>query len=59
MLFTMSHKQNEFVGLLQWLSGKRICLPMQETWVRSLVQADPTGRRTTKPMPHNYWSHNY
>ena len=54
MLFTMSHKQNEFVGLLWWLSGERICLPMQETWVRSLVQADPTGHRTTKPMHHNY-----
>ena len=24
-----------------WLSGKRICLPIQKTWVRSLGQEDP------------------
>ena len=27
--------------LPQWLSGKRICLPVQETQVRSLGQEDP------------------
>ena len=39
---------------------------MQGTWVRSLVQEDPTCHRATKPMRHNYWtcalqptSHNY
>ena len=39
---------------------------MQGTGVRALVQEDPTCRRTTKPMRHNYWayaldpaSHNY
>ena len=39
---------------------------MQGTQVRSLVQEDPTCRRATKPMRHNYWacdlepvSHNY
>ena len=37
----------------QWL---RICLPMQGTRVRSLVQEDPTCRRATKPMHHNYWA---
>ena len=49
--------------LVQWL---RIHLPMQGTWVRSLVQRDPTCRRATKPVHHNYWaytlepaSHNY
>ena len=38
----------------------------QGTRVRSLVREDPTCRRTTKPMRHNYWgcalepvSHNY
>ena len=31
----------------QWL---RICLPTQETWVRSLVREDPTCRRATKPV---------
>ena len=47
----------------QWL---RICLPMQGTRVRALVQEDPTYRRATKPVHHNYWacalehvSHNY
>ena len=47
----------------QWL---RIRLPMQGTRVQALVQEDPTCRRATKPMCHNYWacalepmSHNY
>ena len=35
----------------QWL---RIRLPMQGTWVQSLVQEDPTCRVATKPMCHNY-----
>ncbi|KAJ8779032.1 hypothetical protein J1605_012883 [Eschrichtius robustus] len=35
----------------QWL---RIRLPMQGTWVRALVQEDPTCRRATKPVRHNY-----
>ena len=35
----------------QWL---RICLPMQGTWVRALVQEDPTCRGATKPVRHNY-----
>ena len=35
----------------QWL---RICLPMQGTRVQSLVGEDPTCRRATKPMHHNY-----
>ena len=49
--------------VVQWL---RIRLPIQGTQVRSLVQEDPTGRRATKPVRHNYWactlepaSHNY
>ena len=44
----------------------RIHLPMQGTWVRSLVQEDPTCHGATKPVHHNYWacalepsSHNY
>ena len=47
----------------QWL---RIHLPMQGTRVWSLVREDPTCRRATKPVCHNYWacalepaSHNY
>ena len=35
----------------QWL---RICLPMQGTQVRALVQEDPTCYGATKPVPHNY-----
>ena len=44
----------------------RIRLPMQEARVQALVWEDPTCRRTTKTMRHNYWacalepmSHNY
>ena len=47
----------------QWL---RIRLPMQGTRVRGLVWEDPTCRKATKPVRHNYWacalepvSHNY
>ena len=29
---------------------------MQETWVRSLIQEDPTCRRAAKPIHHNYWA---
>ena len=35
----------------QWL---RICLPMQGTRVRALVQEDPTCRGATRPVSHNY-----
>ena len=37
--------------VVQWL---RICLPMQGTWVRSLVQEDPPCHGATKPVHHNY-----
>ena len=33
---------------VQWVT---VCLPMQETWVQSLVQDDSTCLRTTKPAP--------
>ena len=39
--------------VVQWL---RICLPMQGTRVRALVQEDPTCCGATKPVSHNYWS---
>ena len=49
--------------MAQWL---RICLPVQRTWVPSLVREDSTCHGATKPMCHNYWacaleptSHNY
>ena len=39
----------------QW---ERICLPMQEAQIQSLVQEDPTchGIPHAKPVGHNYWS---
>ena len=37
----------------QWL---RIRLPVQGTWVRALVQEDPTCRGATKLVCHNYWA---
>ena len=37
----------------QWI---RICLPIQETWVWSLVQEDPICHGITKPMRHHYWA---
>ena len=49
--------------LAQWL---RICLPVQGTWVQSLLREGPTCHGATKPVHHNYWacalepvSHNY
>ena len=33
-------------GLPQWHSGKRIPLPMQETWLRSLGWEDPLEEET-------------
>ena len=35
----------------QWL---RIRLPVQGTWVRALVQEEPTCHGATKPVCHNY-----
>ena len=37
----------------QWL---RICLPMQGTRGRALVWEDPTCRRATRSVSHNYWA---
>ena len=37
----------------QWWT---IHLPVQGTWVWSLVQEDPTCCRATKPVYHNYWA---
>ena len=35
-------KRKRKSGLPWWLSGKKICLPVQETQVQFLVQEDPT-----------------
>ena len=44
------------VGLPWGLSGKESACQRQETWVRSLVQKDPTCHRATKLVCHNYWA---
>ena len=44
-------KANRASLVVQWL---RICLPMQGTRVRALVWEDPTCRRATRPVSHNY-----
>ena len=36
------------------LRGDSVYLPMQGTWVQSLVREDPTCCGATKPMCHNY-----
>ena len=36
---------------------KRIHLPMQETWVWSLIRKDPTCLRATKSVDHSYWNY--
>ena len=63
---TVQNIKNRMTGtslVAQWLT---ICLPMRGTWVRALVWEDPTCRRATKPVYHNYWAcalepanHNY
>ena len=51
-LSKVTQKEEFWVSLvMQWF---RIRLPMQETWVRSLVREDPTCRGATKPVRHNY-----
>ena len=47
-------------GCPWWLSGKEFHLPMQETWIPSLAQQDPTCCGATKCMSHNYcsWAQN-
>ena len=39
------------LGVPWWYSGTRICLPMQGTWVRSLVWEDSTCRRQLRLTP--------
>ena len=57
-------RRGEWTSLVdQWLG---IHLPMQGTWVQSLVREDSTSWGVAKPVPHNYWAdalepvcHNY
>ena len=39
--------------MVQWIT---ICLPMQGTWIQSLVQEHSIYCKATKPMNHNYWA---
>ena len=38
------------------MSWVRICLPVQGTWVGSLVWEDPTFLGATEPARHNHWA---
>ena len=49
VVFFKTHERTSLVA--QWL---RISLPVRGTRVRALVREDPTCRRTTKPVRHNY-----
>ena len=54
IIYTQKYFKIRFVGaslVAQWL---RICLLMQGTRVRALVWEDPTCRRATGPVSHNY-----
>ena len=51
---SISWLKNQYTGaslVAQWLG---VCLPMQGTWVRALVQEDPTCRGATRLVCHNY-----
>ena len=50
---TVENNQVRTSLVAQWL---RICLPVQGTRVRSLVQEDPTYHGATKPVCQNYWA---
>ena len=41
---------NQFFKVPRWHSGKKICLPMQETWVLALDQEDPLEKEM-EPIP--------
>ena len=49
-------KKIQVLGTFLVVQWKRICLPMQGTWVQSLVWEDPTCRGANKPVWRNYWS---
>ena len=47
-------REHRTLLVVQWL---RSHLPMQGTWIGSLVQEDPTCHRATNPTCHNCWAH--
>ena len=54
---TLSIKKWPWGGTSQVVQWLRICLLMQGTWVRFLVQKDSTCHRATKPVDHDYQAH--
>ena len=52
----LCRNKKKLAGASLVVQSLRIRLPMQGTWVRTLVWEDPTCRRATKPMRHNYWA---
>ena len=54
MEYYLATKRNEGVSLVA--EGWRIRLPMQETWVWSLICEDSTCCGATKPVRHNHWA---
>ena len=50
------HTMENYSGTSLVAQRIKICLAMQGTWVWSLIWADPTCYRATKPMHHNYWA---
>ena len=44
----------QYVGVPGGSAVKKMCLPVKDKWVLSLIQEDALCCRTTKPMHHNY-----
>ena len=62
----LQRQSREYLGTSQVVQWLRIRLPVQGTWVQTLVWEDSTCCGAAKPMCHNYWactlkpaSHNY
>ena len=49
----LSHRVKAF-EMSVVVQSLRICLPMQQTWVQSLVWEYPTCQGAAKPMHHSY-----
>ena len=50
----MFWKEGRISLMVHWLG---IHLSVRGTWIRSLVQEDPTCCGATKPVSHKYWAH--
>ena len=51
-----SGARSKVLGLPRWCKWWRTHLPMQETWVLSIVWENPTCLGTTKAVCHKYWA---